>query len=93
MPGFVADAVRVLAGEAELEAEFGGVLVQPSKCRRPGKVLVELNVLWRADVDGFTGMVFAETGGRYRAQDDLERNSRRDLFADNLGLAGDGAKT
>ncbi len=62
MPRLVPDAMGVVARVRHHKTEFRGAALQPGKGGGPRKILIELDVLGRTNVDGAAGVMLAEAG-------------------------------
>jgi len=88
VPGFVDDAVRVVAGVAEVEAEVLRVVAQPGE---GGGVLETFLGRWPAgcaDVDGVAAVVFGKTRGGIDGEDVVDGKAAQAFAAEDAELVG-----
>ena len=73
MPRFVGDPVRIFPRIGEMKPEARRVFLQPAELSRAGKILVEIRVVERTDINGAASVMFAaaRSGGELEYVGDI----------------------
>src|SRR5690348_14597445 len=86
MPGFVSDAVRIIAGIREVEPVVASVFLQPGEGARGLEALFQGRAIRRRDVERPAGVVFAVAGGGVDLEDVLDAPALVELPLDEGAL-------
>src|SRR6267154_2328264 len=86
MPGFVADAVRIISWIRKMKSKFAGVALEPAEGARAAEFFVEADVVGRAHVERAARVVLAIAGRGDEAENLGDGLAGGEFAADVLGL-------